>query len=587
MKNGTMSKLSNFTQKTTLLGDTSGWRIVALIIGGLTVLIWLAMFIGGVRGFDLSDNGFYLLSMSQYENITIDVFLFGGLLKYPYQLFGESVVALRIFGMVVTLFVTGALAFMSVSLFQPIVNRSQRWLLILPALSAGVFIYRSWSTTPSYNWLVVTGLVVACIGLLLWLTSEHKIHARWGAFILGIGIMLVAWGKLTSLALLLAGLLLVLPVTAYSFRTHQRLRPSWWLWVLLGASLVFVLGLRQDVSLSHIVNKLSQGYHHQALVRANTDAFITTFIEIPLQSTSNLVATALSAIAPISIVILLAGLLLRKIRPNIMIVSRFLSVIYSLGLMLITFNLKSYRDIGWWAVALYFMTVLFVWIARYTTQNNEHSQDEQTAILNQYLRFYSVMLMLLPIVAMFGTRNYVVGVGRTGYFVVLATILWIIQIPSSTHPRMQHLQRIMLVGITLSVAWVMFTTAQNPYRQDVPVWTMQTPVTIRQGQDSVLVSEKLAIYLRDIQTVAEEAGFVAGTPIIDWTGHAPGTVYALGGEAYGFMWFLGNYAGSDEAARFILEEGWTESQRQSAWLLTSDNRANRALSDDVLRDSGH
>jgi hypothetical protein len=554
--------------------STRAWKFTILLIGGLAVLIWGALFFGGMRGFDLSDNGFYLLSISQYENITIDSRWFAGLLAYPYKLFGESVVALRLFGMLVTLIVTGTLAFISISLFQPIINRSQHWLFILPALSAGVFVYRNWSTTPSYNWLVLIGVSLVCIGVLNWLAASNVGRARWGAFILGIGVMLVAWGKLTSMGVLLVWLLVALPITAHRFQTWRRLRFDWWLFPLLGGVLILLLGVGQEISLDNWVGKLQRAFEHQSMLRDDTSLFLTRFIVTPLLSLTRLLVSAMMTLVPFGLLTLLV--LRRRQRLHTRTGYLLLIFVYLLNLAWVTGFANNSSNVGRWALALYIMTLLWVFIV------HRYANDKPSQALNSvdmYRWLFSLGLVVLPIVVSFGTRNYAAGFGTSAYFVVLASLLII---ASSTISRV--LKWLMLVGITLSVAWVMFTTAQNPYRQDVPVWKMQTPVTIRQGQDSVLVSEKLAIYLRDIQTVAEEAGFVAGTPIIDWTGHAPGTVYALGGEAYGFMWFLGNYAGSDEAARFILEEGWTESQRQSAWLLTSDGR--RALSDDVLRDMG-
>jgi hypothetical protein len=98
------------------------------------------------------------------------------------------------------------------------------------------------------------------------------------------------------------------------------------------------------------------------------------------------------------------------------------------------------------------------------------------------------------------------------------------------------------------------------------------------------VQRSTAEYISTLQRAAAANGFRFGTPIIDLTGAAPGTVFALGGEAPGAPWLSGGYSGSVAYVRETLNRVPREHLRQ-AWVLTAPD-ASEALPDSILQSLG-
>ena len=107
--------------------------------------------------------------------------------------------------------------------------------------------------------------------------------------------------------------------------------------------------------------------------------------------------------------------------------------------------------------------------------------------------------------------------------------------------------------------------AQQPYRQEGPVW--QNEARVQVGRGGVLrVAETTADAVDGLQSIAQASGFQPGTSLIDLTGQAPGLVFVLSGRAANSPWVPGGYPGSEAVLRATLDRLPCRDVT-SAWLL--------------------
>ncbi len=529
------------------------WHIIPI---SLAVMVWAFVFVFGVRGFDFTDNGFYLLTLRDYQNISIDSRWFGALVGYLYDFSGGNLVLLRLTGMAIMLLSTAALSYMALRYTHAI---SPPALSI--ALAGGALYYGWWLTTPSYNWLVIAGLCWYLIGLLILSELPTSTWQFIGGLLLGCGITAVAWGKLTSAAVAVA-------LTALLWLAYRRRVPlmrTWLAGILIGAGLVVGLGLLREPSLTAGLEKLRLASQHQFLLRADENLFFTRFIRAPLFGLLRIAIEVLVILSPALFILVL--LLIWRFRAPSRRHTRLwrwgINAVLVIGMALALLQVRHFHHIGRWVLSLYALWLLIALIEKTVTRRH-------LVVVGG--------LFMLSLATSYGTNNiYIIHAGLSAFFLLLAVVI-LISLQDSVSP-------LFLALLGCSVLVVMVITARQPYRQPAPLWEMQTPIELQHdgSGDIVLLDEETAAYLQTLQEAARNNGFTSHTPIIDLSGRSPGVIYALDGTSYGFMWLLGGYAGSLEATRFVLEH-WPADALQAAWIITSNG--DRSVPSSVLADVG-
>jgi hypothetical protein len=82
----------------------------------------------------------------------------------------------------------------------------------------------------------------------------------------------------------------------------------------------------------------------------------------------------------------------------------------------------------------------------------------------------------------------------------------------------------------------------------------------------LILSQEFADYLDQVNRAASEKGLQRGAPMIDLTGHYPGTLYALGAKTLGEVWAAGGYKGSNNFATLALDRE-SCAEMSNAWIL--------------------
>ena len=140
------------------------------------------------------------------------------------------------------------------------------------------------------------------------------------------------------------------------------------------------------------------------------------------------------------------------------------------------------------------------------------------------------------------------------------------------------------VGAQVISLFLMHMALGHPYRQPAIHTAASQSVELGPGSTELRLDAAYAQYLGSLRRMASAAGLRSATPVIDLTGHAPGSLYALGARAVGAPWLLGGYPGSDRSAAGILSRVDC-AEVAAAWVLVELDGP-RHLSPSVLQKSG-
>jgi hypothetical protein len=106
------------------------------------------------------------------------------------------------------------------------------------------------------------------------------------------------------------------------------------------------------------------------------------------------------------------------------------------------------------------------------------------------------------------------------------------------------------------------------YRLGASLTEQTEPLPANPGQIDLLVAPTTARSLEGYLRLMGSAGFIAGQPLIDFTGQSPGLVAIANGTPVGAIWYIGGIFDGDRMARLSL--AWVDAaQVRRAWLLTS------------------
>lgn len=140
------------------------------------------------------------------------------------------------------------------------------------------------------------------------------------------------------------------------------------------------------------------------------------------------------------------------------------------------------------------------------------------------------------------------------------------------------------IGSQLVAVVLLQIALDHPYRQPQALRMGEHAVVLGEPPSELMLERDYARYVVTIRDLAHKAGFQPHMPMIDMTGHSPGTLFSLGARSTGQAWLLGGYGGSDRSARHALSRVAC-SELAVAWLLMEPSGP-RKLSFDILLGSG-
>jgi hypothetical protein len=197
--------------------------LLALCTAVLSVAAWSTVVWGFWRGIDLTDEGYYLNSISSPFLYKSSYSQFGFLLHPIYILVGGDLILLRLAGLL--LLTSAAAAFVSTFLRLPVVSPAlpptARLVLTLGGSCAVLLSYSQWIPTPNYNLLNLFGVLMIFTGWFrIFAMAGNAASGRWqrpmAIVICALGFAIVALVKPTTAAALAIG------ITAFTLPFGRR-----------------------------------------------------------------------------------------------------------------------------------------------------------------------------------------------------------------------------------------------------------------------------------------------------------------------------------------------------------------------------
>lgn len=520
-------------------------------IGTVFTLGWVLWF--SRYGIDFTDEGFYLVWISNPFNYNVSATQFGFIYHPLYELLNGNIAALR----QANILITFTLAWLLCNVFlktvfeaRPIEAAPHR-LVISAALATTSLLILAvfWIPTPSYNSLALQALLITAVGLLL-AEEETSSASITGWLLIGIGGWLAFMAKPTTAAalgvcsviyLLLAGKLGV-RLLAISLAT--------------ALTLLVLSALAIDGSISGFIDRLKGGVDAgNALVGGPITKQLLRLDDFYLgekAKTLLMVGTILFSSA--------SYLTRAKSNPPVYgstllsISFVLLGLVIACGFTSKPLNAGPFQSLLIWAIPF---AGILVGLALSGFQALLHVTRGQWAIALSFMAF--------PHIYAFGTGNNYWNVGSgAGIFWILAGLALLG--PSAPVKKLPALLLPLALAAQLVTVILLDTGIKAPYRQPALRENNFELAVGKQGSTLVL-SKGFGHYLTEAVDLASRSGFKQGTPMLDMSGQSPGTLYALGAKAIGQAWILGGYPGSQKQATINLRRVSCEDIAR-LWLLT-------------------
>ena len=489
------------------------------------------------RGFDLTDEAFYILWIAAPRSYEMSATFFAYLIHPLYTLLDGNIAVLR-FLAAGLLIAGGAGAFWAVgpagraddvptALVTPLVAGG---LAIAAGVSQLVYYSYFWLPTPSYNWLVTLAslALLAALGLL----TRQALYGS--AILAAIAGVLALFAKPLSAPLFAAIYLLVLVITLRDWTAvlAQAARGAvacLVLLVLLAPFVAYDRVLEQALTYlpnaSYLPSRRTVLYNFELLMRSEGPQIVAAgLLLIALFSERWSRRTRIVLMAALAVAVIwgsLPAIRSDALQPHL---GTLLTLIAAFTVALARFLATSPERRAWLSVLGW--AILIPWAASFGTGNTWQNQTS----------LHIGVACVVILAALCELRRWSAP----------AALVCAVALLAVTYREM-----------SLATA--------TPYRQATPIHAQNDRVT--SGPLATLrLSPETAAFARTLRERAAEAGFTPGTPVIDLSGELPGVVVLLEGRAPVTPWILGGYDQSDWLLRFAVDNTPAE-VRERAWLI--------------------
>jgi hypothetical protein len=537
-----------------------GLPTAVLLATSLLAFAWLAR-----RGFEVTDEAFYLLHLQHWRKTEAAVGFYGLYFEWLLRGVGGDVAYVRIAGWVVLVasaaYATGeVLGYCS----RDVVATRWPFQLAGAAFSLSYYSYLSTLRVPSYNLAVLVFALLATAVLL----RAHRLpedETGWSRAALpvtyGAAVTACAISKPTA-GLLLAPLHLMFLLAS---GRGWRLAGSWRFlgWSLLGAVLSLA-GLQ--LANPGWPTVVSSGLHMLAAYGSHGDG-VGSLARLLVWQVRQLLVAGAPAAAVLGLVYLCLTVLARQLRVHRLGAAELLAI----GAV-VWFVLGISDREAWWLVAVVAVGAMLLQMSKEVDPAVGTSVEPPVRLLPCL-----GMLMCTPFALSFGTNNSIAT--HASINAVFAGMALLVCLHGLYRRGCLGGPAVAVALALLSVPgvfpqWRSSVDAGATFRLASPLAAQVHRVKVGLGGHELLVDETTRTTLDSLLSTAHAAGWKPGEAMLDLTGDGPGWVYALGATPFGVPWLLGGYPGSSLAARQLVTRIDADRLRE-AWLLTSEDNPRR------------
>jgi hypothetical protein len=557
----------NATPQTTSVRRRDPLAAAIIVIIAVQALMFI---VAAKRGFDLTDESFYLLTYRHWTEWP-SVALFGAYFTWPYAVLGHDVWAMRLLGFALLL---GAAIWFGAEAqrgFGALAGRRSREGELATAVAAAASIwsyYGAWPVppTPSYNLLtLVCGLVVLALALRLgrFVHDGERRSTVATAFALGLAGSVGIANKVTSGVLVLA-----LAVAVFAALAWQRLDSRGWARLVVAA----LAGLGLNLAALWIADPdlPLRFWRGVEVTRAMKERSAAGEIEALLIAALPDAAHALRILLwPIvaAVVGFAVGARLRQRR----LLEAIAVGIFLAGALVFMFvkDNRFYRfTLATWVVVL--LAGAALWLLRGRLAGGARARTLVVALA----------ILVVPFAYSFGTSNALLqhmGMAALFPLVVAAVLIRAMWLEHAIPTWLFAGALALLAALPAEILVRQWVDGRYTYRLGASLDEQAERLPPNPGEIDLRVTPALARSLESYLLLLRSAGFTPGQPLIDFTGQSPGLVAIANGRPVGAIWYIGGDFNGDRMVELSL--GWVDpGEVRRAWLLTSRDGATRIAS---------
>lgn len=489
------------------------------------------------RSFDHTDEAYYVAWIRQPTDFLFLYQPYSHFFKPVYDLFGQSVVGLRLFGYAL---IGGTGALLGLALHRYYAHRHEagdRSLIVLATLfSLGT--YASWLLTPNYNLLANAGTSLLLAGALGWLTPARSRGAdRLASVLVGLGAWMAFFGKPTLAALAAVAVFVVLVFTA---------RRSFALAVERAA----IVGVACAVPLVLTILYVQPIGDFIATIVAGMGAlqFGNSLGQIPIKAARELYEGPPILFVTLTALLFCVARSLSRTPGD----ARPLRILVWALLAAIALSLLRAITAGGFLTSLMLLCGVMGMIALGLLRDPPAPLRALGPVF---------VLLSIPFAVAVGSANPLLfQLGASLFALLLAGVVAArVLFPAPT-------ARLIATGLTLAFAGLMLLGAMRPYGMTASIFRQTEPIDLRFSNDRLYVDTPTRLYVDGLRETAARLRLPPGTPIVDLSGSGPGNAMFLGARAPAFPWLV-NFT---EGAPILVDAVWgamTPAERSRAWIL--------------------
>lgn len=560
---------------------------IATAVSLLLLGLWefLDYFLKSSQGYDLTDEGLYLLSVDGPGQVGYWSFPFGWNLRWLYVLSGLDIATFRTAGaflLVVLGAIFGLVAGFAFRAWRPSEISDNKIHFFSPLLSsfmggaATLFYYAGLVRTPSYNWLNLVGLLLAAAGLLLVFSlSGRGVVLRYSTVLISslvasVGLFLATPAKPSSpvFFVILGWIVLLLSYRRVVVALVWTVATSVFagLWVILA----WLIGLWPANFLSVFFEIL------QAPVAHSSQTVRGALINVPT-SFSGLLDDLFALTLPQALVLatglslLLTGISRKRrgLEPYIFVLGGLATLIGVLAI-----SRTSIPPVLFWGAESRWVYQPFVTsvavlltIATFISWSEHRKLGEKSFRRSRFPLL--VLLVSLPIVFGFGSTH------EPYRQAALALVFWLVlgaNLVFDAHGwRLASVLGLHFAFLGLSLNSIYVNNMMIPYRME-PIEAQVEPLRIGVNNSQLFVDIAMKESLEDLRTGAFSSGWSPGDPLIGlvwrWNASVP---YFLGATVPdSLMVTIFGYEPAPEIASHNIQFRQGDFPWDEAWVLTSN-----------------